>query len=217
MQERTVIRAVYLAVTPRLVGPLCARIHEAGPATPDRRLVVEKPLGRDLHSARPVKTAIRDVFEGSQIFRIGHYLSNETVQHLMALRFANALFEPLWNSAHIDHVQITVAEAIGAGSRGGYYEKSGALRDIVHSPLLQLLCLVAMEPPDSFEPDAVRDEKLKVLEALTPIDESTASTVTVSVGATPEVVGDIGLQPNCDACLVTLPMAEMPGGEPARG
>jgi glucose-6-phosphate 1-dehydrogenase len=179
LEGRQVIRAFYLAVAPQLVGHICSRIGKSGLATPESRVVVEKPLGRDLESARAVNAAVGAVFDESRVFRIDHYLGKETVQNLMALRFANALFEPLWNSAHIDHVQITVAESIGVGSRGPYYEKAGALRDMVQNHLLQLLCLVAMEPPDSFEANAVRDEKLKVLKALRPIDDSNADTLTV--------------------------------------
>ena len=124
-------------------------------------------------------TRSASVFHENQIFRIDHYLGKETVQNLMALRFANSLFEPLWNGAHVDHVQITVAESIGVEDRGDYYERAGALRDMVQNHLLQLLCLVAMEPPTRFEADAVRDEKLKVLRALRPItgDEVASKTV----------------------------------------
>ena len=179
LEGRPVVRAFYLAVAPQLVAPLCARIGAAGLATPESRVVVEKPLGNDLESAREVNAAVGAVFDESRIFRIDHYLGKETVQNLMALRFANALFEPLWNSAHIDHVQITVAESIGVGSRGPYYEKAGALRDMVQNHILQLLCLVAMEPPDAYGADAVRDEKVKVLKALRPIDESNADRLTV--------------------------------------
>jgi glucose-6-phosphate 1-dehydrogenase len=129
--------------------------------------VVEKPIGRDLESAHALNDTLGEVFSmKSQIFRIDHYLGKETVQNLMALRFANALYEPLWNSAHIDHVQITVAESVGLEGRAGYYDKAGALRDMVQNHLLQLLCLVAMEPPASMDADAVRDEKLKVLRSL---------------------------------------------------
>ena len=179
LEGRSVVRAFYLAVAPRFVGPICARIGRSGLATPESRVVVEKPLGNDLKSARQVNEAVGAVFDESRIFRIDHYLGKETVQNLMALRFANALFEPLWNSAHIDHVQITVAESLGVGSRGPYYENAGALRDMVQNHILQLLCLVAMEPPDSYGADAVRDEKLKVLKALRPIDESNAHRRTV--------------------------------------
>jgi glucose-6-phosphate 1-dehydrogenase len=119
------------------------------------------------------------VFAESQTFRIDHYLGKETVQNLLALRFGNALFEPLWNAGHIDHVQITVAETLGVGRRGPYYDHAGALRDMVQNHMLQLLCMVAMEPPASMSPDAVRDEKLKVLHALKPIDDSNASQLTV--------------------------------------
>ena len=137
--------------------------------TPLTRVVLEKPLGRDLASAQAINDEVGQVFAEEQIYRIDHYLGKETVQNLIALRFANILFEPLWNSNAIDHVQITVAEKLGVGERGGYYDKSGALRDMVQNHILQLLCLVAMEPPAAFDADAVRDEKLKVLRALKPI------------------------------------------------
>ena len=128
-------------------------------------MVIEKPLGKSGASAQaPSTTPIGQVFSEPQIYRIDHYLGKETVQNLMALRFANALFEPLWNAAHIDHVQITVAETLGVEGRAGYYDTAGALRDMVQNHMLQLLCLVAMEPPASIDADAVRDEKLKVLQ-----------------------------------------------------
>jgi len=179
LEGRSVVRAFYLAVAPQLVDAICARLSEFELATPESRVVVEKPVGHDLQSARAVNEAVGAVFDESRIFRIDHYLGKDTVQNLMALRFANALFEPLWNNAHIDHVQITVAESIGVGTRGSYYEKAGALRDMVQNHLLQLLCLVAMEPPDSYEADAVRDEKVKILNALRSIDESNADRLTV--------------------------------------
>ena len=129
--------------------------------------MVEKPIGRDLASAKALNDPDRPrISASSQIFRIDHYLGKETVQNLMALRFANALYEPLWNSAHIDHVQITVAETVGLEDRVTYYDKAGALRDMVQNHILQLLCLVAMEPPSSMDANAVRDEKLKVLRSL---------------------------------------------------
>jgi glucose-6-phosphate 1-dehydrogenase len=141
--------------------------------------VVEKPIGKSLASARTVNDAIGAVFPEDRIYRIDHYLGKETVQNLMALRFANALFEPLWNASHIDHVQITVAETLGLETRAGYYDTAGALRDMVQNHILQLLCLVAMEPPTRLSADAVRDEKLKVLKSLTPITGDRVADLTV--------------------------------------
>ncbi len=162
-------RAFYLSVAPRFFGPLAERVHDAGLSGGGARIVIEKPLGHDLASARALNQNFAGRFEESQIYRIDHYLGKETVQNLMALRFANALFEPLWNAHHVDHVQITVAESVGVAGRGPYYDGVGAMRDMVQNHLLQLLCLTAMEPPAHFDPDAVRDEKLKVLRALSPI------------------------------------------------
>ncbi|MFT3734923.1 MAG: glucose-6-phosphate dehydrogenase [Rhodocyclaceae bacterium] len=172
-------RAFYFAVSPDLFAPLSQRIKQFGLVTPQTRVVLEKPLGKNGESANAVNSAVAEVFDESQVFRIDHYLGKETVQNLMALRFANRLFEPLWNATHIDHVQITVAEDIGVGDRGGYYDTSGAMRDMLQNHIMQLLCLTAMEPPDSFHADAVRDEKLKVLKALKPIDERNAEQMTV--------------------------------------
>ncbi|WP_349357609.1 glucose-6-phosphate dehydrogenase [Stappia sp.] len=174
-----VVRAFYLAVSPDFFGSICARIGSEGLATDLSRIVIEKPIGKDGASARALNAAIGQVFREDQIFRIDHYLGKETVQNLMALRFANALFEPLWNAAHIDHVQITVAESLGVEGRAGYYDTAGAMRDMVQNHILQLLCLVAMEPPESMSADSVRDEKLKVLKALTPIGADLAPTRTV--------------------------------------
>jgi glucose-6-phosphate 1-dehydrogenase len=173
------VRAFYLAVGPDLFTEICARIGSHGLVTPSTRVVIEKPVGKDLASAEAVNKAVGAVFSEEQVFRIDHYLGKETVQNLMVLRFGNVLYEPLWNSAHVDHVQITVGETIGVGTRGGYYDGSGALRDMVQNHMLQLLCLVAMEPPDSFEANAVRDEKLKILKALKPIAGDNADIVTV--------------------------------------
>ncbi|GAB4282198.1 MAG: glucose-6-phosphate dehydrogenase [Roseovarius sp.] len=163
------VRAFYLSVSPALFGAIAARLGAHGLATPESRIVVEKPFGRDLASARALNTDLRQSFAEGQIYRIDHYLGKETVQNLMALRFANSLWEPLWNTTHIDHVQITVAESIGVEGRGEYYDRSGAMRDMVQNHLMQLLCLTAMEPPARFDPDAVRDEKLKVIRALEPV------------------------------------------------
>jgi len=133
------------------------------------RLVIEKPIGKNLESARKLNNAVGAHFREDQVFRIDHYLGKETVQNLLALRFANAFYEPLWNSNHIDHVQITVAESVGVEGRGEYYDRAGAMRDMVQNHLIQLLCLTAMEPPSKFNPNAVRDEKVKVIHALEPV------------------------------------------------
>ena len=178
-EEPDRIRAFYLAVGPSLFGDISQKLQSNGLVTPASRIIVEKPIGRDLASAHELNDIIGQVFEEHQIFRIDHYLGKETVQNLMALRFANALYEPLWNSAHIDHVQITVAESVGLEDRVGYYNRAGALRDMVQNHMLQLLCLVAMEAPSSIDADAVRDEKLKVLRALVPVSSKNVSDVTV--------------------------------------
>jgi glucose-6-phosphate 1-dehydrogenase len=132
--------------------------------------VVEKPFGRDLETAKALNASLAEHFNENQIYRIDHYLGKETVQNLMAVRFGNMLFEPLWNAQYVDHIQITVAETVGVGGRGEYYDKSGAMRDMVQNHLMQLLCLIAMEPPAKFDPSAVRDEKLKVIRALDPVE-----------------------------------------------
>jgi len=173
------VRAFYLAVRPSLFGDIATKIRDTGLITENTRIVVEKPIGRDLETARTLNNTIGSVFAEEQIFRIDHYLGKETVQNLMALRFANALYEPLWNSAHIDHVQITVAESVGLEGRADYYDRAGALRDMVQNHILQLLCLVAMEAPSSMDAESVRDEKLKVLRSLKPIKQSNADKVTV--------------------------------------
>ncbi|MEJ6395044.1 glucose-6-phosphate dehydrogenase [Gymnodinialimonas sp. 2305UL16-5] len=162
-------QAFYFSVAPSLFGALAERLHTHGIAREDARIVVEKPFGRDLGSAQALNATLAAHFDETQIYRIDHYLGKETVQNLMAVRFGNVLFEPLWNAQYVDHVQITVAEEVGVGGRGAYYDKSGAMRDMVQNHLMQLLCLTAMEPPNRFEPDAVRDEKLKVIRALDPV------------------------------------------------
>jgi glucose-6-phosphate 1-dehydrogenase len=173
------VRAFYLAVDPSLFGTISARLGKERLVTPQSRVIIEKPIGHDLASAREVNDAVGRIFDESQIYRIDHYLGKETGQNLLALRVANALFEPLWNANHIDHVQITVAESLGVEGRGAYYDHAGALRDIVQNHIIQLLCLVAMEAPAHMDADSVRDEKLKVLRALEPIDETSAGSLTV--------------------------------------
>ena len=164
-----VVRVHYLAVAPSLFGPICRRLDEAGLVTDRTRVVLEKPIGTDLASARAVNDAVGEVFREDQVFRIDHYLGKESVQNLLVTRFANTFLEPLMSSHWVDHVQITVSEELGVGSRGEYYDRAGALRDMVQNHLLQLLCLVAMEPPTYIGRETVRDEKLKVLQALKPM------------------------------------------------
>jgi glucose-6-phosphate 1-dehydrogenase len=173
------VRVFYLATAPSLFGLTCRRLGEAGLVTPETRVVLEKPIGHDLASSRAINEAVGAVFEESQIFRIDHYLGKEAVQNLLALRFANTLFEPVWNASWVDHMQITVAETLGVEGRGDYYDHSGALRDMVQNHMLQLLCLTTMEPPAKFEPDAIRDEKRKVLHSLRPFTEAEVATHTV--------------------------------------
>jgi glucose-6-phosphate 1-dehydrogenase len=173
------VRPFYLATSPELYGPICQRLAQHGGLNDKSRVVLEKPIGHDLDSARAINTAVGAVLPESQIYRIDHYLGKETVQNLLALRFANPIFERLWNADVIDHVQITVSEVVGAEGRAGYYDRSGALRDMVQNHMLQLLCLLAMESPISLNPDAVRDEKLKVLRALRRLEPHEVNNFTV--------------------------------------
>jgi glucose-6-phosphate 1-dehydrogenase len=183
------IRVFYLAIQPSLFSAACERLKGAGLNGERSRLVVEKPIGHDLQSARAINEVLAATFTEQQTFRIDHYLGKETVQNLIALRFGNALFEPLWNAAHVDHVQITVAEQAGVGGRHGYYDAAGAMRDMVQNHLLQLLCFVAMEPPHSIAADPVRDEKLKVLRSLQPLAAEAALAATVRGQYRPGICG----------------------------
>jgi glucose-6-phosphate 1-dehydrogenase len=168
-------RIYYLSSSPSLFSTIVERLGEAG-MSEERdgsyaRLVVEKPFGRDLESAKKLNEEIRRYFDERQIYRIDHYLGKDTVQNILALRFSNGIFEPIWNQHYVDHVQITVAEDIGVETRGAFYEEAGALRDIVQNHVMQVLCLTAMEPPVTFDAESVREEKVKVLKAVRPIPE----------------------------------------------
>jgi glucose-6-phosphate 1-dehydrogenase len=162
-------RLYYCATPPSAFPLIVSRLGECGPQD-GARIVFEKPFGRDVASARALNEAVHRVFDESQVFRIDHYLGKETVQNILLFRFANSMFERVWNRDAIDHVQITVAESIGVEGRGAFYEEAGALRDIVQNHMLQVLSFLAMEPPRSFEAEAIRDEKAKVLRALQPLD-----------------------------------------------
>jgi glucose-6-phosphate 1-dehydrogenase len=159
---------IYVATAPSLFTNVCEQLAAAGLNTPKTRVVLEKPLGHDLASNRSINQTVRRFFEEKQIFRIDHYLGKPSVQNLFAMRFGNALFEPLWRREHIANIQITIAENLGVESRGAFYETTGALRDMVQNHALQLLCAIAMEPPINSHADAIRDEKLKVLRSLKP-------------------------------------------------
>ena len=174
-------RVFYLSVAPFLVRPIVEGLRGAGLLgdVERSRIVVEKPFGRDLPSARALDATLTSLVDESQVYRIDHYLGKETVQNILAFRFANALFEPIWDARYVDHVQITVAETVGVEHRGGYYETAGALRDMVQNHLLQLMCLVAMEPPVAFQADEVRNKKVDVLRAIRPITRDRVHEVAV--------------------------------------
>ena len=171
-------RLFYLATPPSVYPKVIAQIKKAGLAKPAKdgawaRIVIEKPFGRDLASARELNRIVLDAFDESQVYRIDHFLGKDTVQNLLALRFGNGIFEPLWNRNYVDHVQITAAESLGVEQRAAFYETTGALRDMVQSHILQLTSLIAIEPPSNFDATAVRNEKLKVLQALRPYTPQT--------------------------------------------
>ncbi len=169
----------FLAVSPTIYARIAEALKGAGLARIGSRIVLEKPVGRDLESFREIDDAVGLAFDERQVFRIDHYLGKETVQNLIALRFGNTMFEPLWNNLTIDHVQITVGETVGVGDRWPYYDEYGALRDMLQNHMLQLLCLVAMEPPSDLDPDSVRNEKVKVLRSLRPVTPEEVERVTV--------------------------------------
>ncbi len=173
------VRVFYMATSPNLYGAVCKNLKAQGLVTEKSRVVLEKPIGHDLDSARQIIRDVGEVFSEKQTYRIDHFLGKETVQNLLALRFANVIFERLWNADVIDHVQITVGETVGVEGRGDYYDHSGALRDMVQNHLLQLMCLLAMEPPINVQADSLRDEKLKVLRALRPMAPHEVAQLTV--------------------------------------
>jgi glucose-6-phosphate 1-dehydrogenase len=177
--SKKLIRVFYLAMPPALFANICQGLKAAGLAHKQSRVVLEKPLGHDFKSADEINEAVGQVFSEKRIYRIDHFLGKETVQNLLVLRFGNVLLEPLWNRDSIEHIEITVAESIGAGGRGAYYDKSGALRDMVQNHLLQLLCLTMMEAPGSTAADDLRLEKIKVLRALAPITAENVEEATV--------------------------------------
>jgi glucose-6-phosphate 1-dehydrogenase len=188
-------RMFYLSTAPEFFPVICGELGAtAGLQHAERaevRIVIEKPFGYDLASARELNARVLEVFQEPQVFRIDHYLGKETVQNLMALRFANTLFEPVWNRHFIDHVQITAAESIGIEGRAGYYERAGALRDLVQNHMMQLVALLTMEPPTTFEANRVRDEKLKVLQAIVPPAVPDVPSMSVRAQYGPGIVGGV--------------------------
>jgi glucose-6-phosphate 1-dehydrogenase len=181
--------SVYLSTPPSLFAPTAQGLAEAGLITPKTRIAMEKPIGKDLASSKEVNDGIGALFDESQIFRVDHYLGKETVQNLLALRFGNVMFEPLWNATAIDHVQITVGETVGLEGRVSYYDGVGALRDMVQNHVLQILSIIAMEPPARMDPTAVRDEKVKVLRSLRPMTAETVKSNSVRGQYSPGAVG----------------------------
>jgi glucose-6-phosphate 1-dehydrogenase len=172
-------RINYLSTSPKFFGNICESLDSWNLITEFSRVVLEKPLGKDLESSRAINKKVLEYFEEDQIYRIDHYLGKDTVQNIMALRFANRLFVPLWNSNHIEHVQITVSESVGVENRWEYYNEYGAMRDMVQNHLMQLLCLIAMEPPCTLEANSVRDEKVKVLRSFRVMSDEDIKTNTV--------------------------------------
>ncbi|WP_150290354.1 glucose-6-phosphate dehydrogenase [Sphingobium estronivorans] len=181
--------AVYLSTPPSLFAPTAQGLADAGIITPKTRIAMEKPIGKDLASSKEVNDGIGALFAEDQIFRVDHYLGKETVQNLLALRFGNVMFEPLWNATAIGHVQITVGETVGLEGRVSYYDGVGALRDMVQNHVLQILSIIAMEPPARMDPTAVRDEKVKALRSLRPMTAETVKTHSVRGQYTPGAVG----------------------------
>ncbi|MDI6653670.1 glucose-6-phosphate dehydrogenase [Gluconobacter japonicus] len=183
------IRVYYFATAPQLYGRICENLHSHGLVTPHSRVVLEKPIGTDMATATAINDGVGQYFPENQIYRIDHYLGKETVQNVLALRFANPIMNAIWSGEQIESVQITAAETVGVEGRASYYDTSGAMRDMIQNHLLQVLCLVAMEAPDSLEADTVRNAKLAVLNALRPITDETVAAETVRAQYTAGVVG----------------------------
>lgn len=179
LQDESRDLIVYLAAPPMIFGKICTALDQCGLVRPTTRLVVEKPLGDSKASFLAINAEMRRVFPEKQIYRIDHYLGKESVQNLLALRFANDVFEPIWNSKHVDHIQIAVTETVGCGNRWDFYDQTGAMRDMIQNHLLQVLCLVCMEPPASLSAESVRVEKLKILRNLKPMSDDEISRNTV--------------------------------------
>ncbi len=183
----------HLSTAPRFYVPACRALAAHGAAGAGTRVMLEKPIGKDLASAEAINDGVAEVFDEDRVYRVDHYLGKEGVQNLIALRFGNALFEPLWNARHIEQVQITVAETVGVEGRGDYYDDSGAMRDMLQNHLLQLLCLVAMEPPAKFEPTAMRNEKIKVLRSLRAIGRTEVATESVAGQYSPGAIDGVAV------------------------
>lgn len=177
--NKTSNRAYYLATGSNLYMPICEGLKQAGLIEQESKVVLEKPIGHDYDSAQRINATVKEYFTEKQIYRIDHYLGKETVQNLLVLRFANSIFEHQWNQKYIDHIQITISETLGVENRAGFYDSVGAMRDMLQNHLLQLLCMTAMEPPAKLEADSIRDEKVKVLKALKPIEAPDISTSVV--------------------------------------
>ena len=203
----------YLATRADLYAGITRALEEAGLITGQSRIVLEKPIGLDCASAEAIETSVRGCFDERQIFRIDHYLGKETVQNLLVLRFANSIFESQWNHRYIDHIQITIAESGSVAGRGAFYDEVGALRDMVQNHLLQLLCMTAMEPPNTLDADAVRDEKVKVLRALRPMEATSIAEEVVrgqySAGASGEAgyTDDAGVRESATETFVAMRVA----------
>ncbi|MGU9951072.1 MAG: glucose-6-phosphate dehydrogenase [Gammaproteobacteria bacterium WSBS_2016_MAG_OTU1] len=212
LQDKPRPHLFYFSVAPELAEEVCLRLQTCGALDGDGRLILEKPFGRDFASARALNEMIKQAVKERNIYRIDHYLGKETVQNLMALRFANTLLEPIWNAHMIDHVQITVAEDLGVGGRGGYYDNSGVARDMLQNHLLQLLCLITMEPPASYLADNVRDEKLKVLNSLRPFTDKTLAQQVVcgqytAANGNPSYLQDISAKHSATSTYVAVKCA----------